>query len=185
MSALDLVSQLHRYSLAEYDELVELGAFEDHHVELLDGFLLDMSPKSERHEDVIAWLVNEWIIPTLDAASQHVRVSSSLRLGASQPEPDVAIVDRQLGPGRPSAALLVIEVALTSHERDLTLKPALYAPSVAEYWVLDLSKSVVVVHRTPHDTGYRDVTVHDRDSELRPQHATLGPLRLSELLEAI
>jgi hypothetical protein len=41
MSVLDFASQLHRYSIDEYDELVELGAFEGQRVELIDGLLLD------------------------------------------------------------------------------------------------------------------------------------------------
>jgi len=47
----------------------------------------------------------------------------------------------------PSAALLVIEVAVSSRDPDLRLKPAVYAGAVTEYWVVDLERSCVVVHR--------------------------------------
>lgn len=185
MSVPDLVSQLHRYSVDEYDELVELGAFEDQRVELIEGLILDMSPKSERHEAAIRWLLNKWISRTLDPDKHEFAASGSLRLSTSEPEPDIAIVDRDIGPKHPSSAVLVIEVALSSRERDLTVKPRLYAPAVKEYWVLDLSRDEMVVHRDPGPDGYRDITVHGRDSELRPQDAALGPLRLSDLFDAI
>ena len=47
------LEELHRYSLAEYHRLVEAGAFEDAHVELLEGPLVDASPKTARHEQAV------------------------------------------------------------------------------------------------------------------------------------
>lgn len=185
MSVPDLVSQLHRYSVDEYEQLVLKGAFEDQRVELIDGLILDMSPKSDRHEAAVRWLLNNWLVQGLDLGRHQFQVAGPLRLSTSQPEPDVAVVDRDLGPMHPTSASLVIEVALTSHERDLALKPRLYAPAVAEYWVLDLSRDRVVVHRDPGADGYRDVTVHGPDAELLPRHAALSPLRLSELFAAV
>jgi Uma2 family endonuclease len=93
MSVLDFVDQIHRHSVDEYEELVELGAFEDQRVELIDGVVLDMSPKSRRHENAVRWLHNEWLGPTLDHDRHHILVSGSLRLRESEPEPDLAIVD--------------------------------------------------------------------------------------------
>ena len=185
MSVLDFADQIHRYSVDEYEDLIEMGAFEDQHVELINGVVLDMTPISPRHDDAVAWLLNCWIVPGIDSKRMHVRIDSSLRLSDSVPQPDVLIVGPHLGAGRPEAALLAIEVAVSSHKRDLILKPRLYAPAVAEYWVLDLSRENVVVHRDPGADGYRDVTVHERGSELHAQHAALGPLRISELLDAI
>jgi Uma2 family endonuclease len=185
MSVLDFVDQIHRYSVDEYEDLIELGAFEDQRVELIDGLLLDMSPKSESHEDAITWLLNEWILPSIDRRQNHVRIASSLRLATSVPEPDLTIVDTIYGPGRPTRAFLAIEIAPSSHDRDLRLKPGLYAPAVSEYWVIDLNADRAVVHRDPGSDGYREVSVHGRDDELRPQHAAVGPLRLSELSDAI
>jgi Uma2 family endonuclease len=95
------------------------------------------------------------------------------------------VIDRDWGPRHPTTAQLVIEVALSSRERDLTLKPRLYAPAVDEYWVLDLSHDHVVAHRGASTDGYRDVTIHGRDSELDAQHAALGPLRVADLIDAI
>jgi Uma2 family endonuclease len=185
MSVLDFVDQIHHYSVDEYERLVGLDAFEDQRVELIDGLVLDMSPRSPRHENAVRWLNNEWLAPALDRSRHHIQVCGTLRLDRSEPEPDLAVVDRRLGPTHPTGAPLVIEVSLSSRDRDLTLKPHLYAPSVLEYWVIDLSKDRAVVHRDPEDDGYRNVSIHGRDAELRPQHAAVGPLRLSELFDAI
>jgi Uma2 family endonuclease len=185
MSVLDFVDQIHHYSVDEYVELVDLGAFEDQRVELLEGLVLDMSPPSDLHEDAIAWLVNEWAFRTADVRRNHVRINSTLRLTTSVPQPDLLLVEPRLGEGRPTRGVLAIEVALSSHRRDLVLKPRLYAPAVAEYWVIDLSAGRAVVHREAGADGYRDVSVHGRDAELRPQHAAVGPLRPAELFDAI
>jgi Uma2 family endonuclease len=185
MSVLDFTSQLHRYSIAEYEQLVELGAFEDQPVELLDGLILDMSPKSVRHENAVRWLHHTWLLDNLDVGRHHILISGPLLIGGSEPEPDLAVVPAQLGTSHPTRSPLVIEVAHSSHERDLTLKPRLYAPAVFEYWVLDLSQDHFVVHRDLGDDGYREVTVHGRGAELRPQHVPLEPLRVTALLDAI
>jgi Uma2 family endonuclease len=48
------LEELHRYSLDAYHRLIEAGAFdEDERVELLEGLLVRMSPKTPRHERAI------------------------------------------------------------------------------------------------------------------------------------
>ncbi len=74
----------------------------------------------------------------------------------SEPEPDVAVTavdsadefeDRH-PKGRELA--LVVEVADTTAKYDGTKKRDLYARAeVPEYWVLDISRGVLVVHRNP------------------------------------
>ncbi len=185
MSVPDLVSQVHRYSVDEYEDLVLKGAFEDQRVELIDGLILDMSPKSPAHENAIEWL-NDWLVHRVDRNRYRVRVAASVRLATSEPEPDLAVVDRDRPRDRhPLAAHLVIEVALSSRERDLTIKPRLYAAAVVEYWVLDLERREMVVHRDPRGDGYREVAVHGRDALLRSVALELEPLPLGDLLDAI
>lgn len=48
---------LHRLSIDEYHRLVRAGGLdEDARIELLDGLLVDMSPKSpQQHENAVAW----------------------------------------------------------------------------------------------------------------------------------
>lgn len=184
MSVLDFPEQIHRYSVDEYEQLVATGTFDGQRVELLDGLILDMSPRSPAHENVVAWL-HEWLSDRIDRDRHQVRATGSLRTESSEPEPDISVVARRRPrASHPTSADLVIEVAVTSQARDLTLKPSVYAPAVAEYWVLDLPAATVVVHRDPGSEGYRDVTVHGHDAVLTPQRLGIEGLEVTALLDA-
>jgi Uma2 family endonuclease len=178
------LEELHRYSLAEYHRLMEAGAFEDAHVELLEGLLVDVSPKTPRHEQAVRRLAR-WLIRGIDDTRFEVGIASPLTLASgSEPEPDVAVFERAAPqPYHPASAALVIEVALSSLARDLTVKPAIYATAgVSEYWVVDLEAARVVVHRTPVEHRYAerfDVTAPD--ATLTPSAVGVEPLALREI----
>jgi Uma2 family endonuclease len=174
--------ELHRLSIEEYHQLIKCGGLEDGaRFELIDGLLLDMSPKSPEHERAIRWLT-DWFIDHVDRARHQLMVCGALTIGTSEPEPDFAIIERT-GPRleHPSRALLVIEVALASEERDLELKPDLYAGAVEEYWVIDLQARHVVVHRDGADGAYSQVDVVAPPQELSAWAVDLGLLPTGEL----
>ena len=181
------ISELHRYTVDEYEALVEKGAFdEDLRAELIDGLLLDMSPKSPPHENAIRWLHNDWLIRSLDLDRYAVAVGSPIRLANSEPEPDVMVLDRSVPrPGHPTSSPLVIEVAFTSGDRDLTIKPRLYAPAVDEYWVLDLRRRALITHRDPSGEYYKNVSIHTGETLIEPHRLELDPLPLARLLAAL
>ena len=185
MSVFVQPSEIHRVSIEEYHQMVASGGLsEDTRVELIDGLVVDMSPRSPQHENALRWLM-DWVIDHLDRARYQLMVTGSMTVGASEPEPDVAVLERAAPAlAHPSRALLVIEVALTSRDRDLRTKPTIYAPYVAEYWVVDLERAVVVVHRDPADGAYRDVTAAPRGEALRPRALELGELATDELFTA-
>jgi Uma2 family endonuclease len=185
MSVLDYTDQLHRYSVDEYEELVLKGAFEDQRVELIEGLILDMSPRSPAHENAIEWLIR-WLTNNIDQDRYSVRVASPIRISNSEPEPDLAVVDCDRPRDcHPLSAHLVIEVALSSRERDLAIKPRVYAATVTEYWVLDLERRQMVVHRQPAAIGYRRITTGGGDDQVAPEHLELPPFSIGELLAAI
>lgn len=179
------VDQVHRYSVAQYERLVELGAFAGVRVELLDGLVLDMSPKTPAHENVLEWL-REWLDARLDRSRLRLRVCAPLRLPDGEPEPDLAVCDRgQPRDRHPSSALLVIEVALSSVDRDLTIKPDRYAAAAAEYWVVNLAERHVVIHRAPAAGRYRSLTVlHPGDEVCAAQVGVHEPVSVADLLAA-
>jgi Uma2 family endonuclease len=178
--------ELHRLSIEEYHRLIASGGLEEGaRFELIDGLLLDMSPKSPEHENAIQWLM-EWIWGHLDRARHQLRVCGALTIGTSEPEPDLMIFERPAPRHEhPSRASLVIEVALSSKERDLELKPDLYAGAVEEYWVVDLQARHVVVHSDGADGVYRQVDVVAPPKELSAQALDLGQLPTGELFAAI
>src|SRR3954447_19721678 len=143
-------------SLENYHRLVEAGGFEGERVELLDGLLVRMSPKSERHEAAVEYL-NDWLNAAVDRRRYIVGCQRALTIGNSEPEPDLVVREKDTPkPYHPSSAVLVIEVAASSLPVDLAVKAPLYASAgIAEYWVLDLDGRRAVVHREPEAGGYR------------------------------
>jgi Uma2 family endonuclease len=182
---LQSLPELHRLSIEEYHQLIKCGGLEEGaRFELIDGLLLDMSPKSPEHENAITWLM-EWIVDHLDRTRHLLKISGPLTIGTSEPEPDLMIVERPKPRlEHPSSALLVIEVALSSKERDLELKPDLYVGAVEEYWVVDLQARHVVVHRDGADGAYREVAVVAPPQELSARALDLGQLPTGELFAA-
>ena len=134
---------------SEYDRLVEAGCFEDERIELLAGMLIAKEPQGAYHADLITSLAKELTLRIQDRG--RVRVQSPLALGDdSEPEPDIAIVpNSDYRRDHPSEALLVIEIAGSSANRDRTLKAAIYAlGDVREYWVVDLAGKFTDVFRS-------------------------------------
>ena len=91
-------------------------------------------------------------------------------LDASEPEPDVMVVP--LGDyheHHPSAAHLVVEVADSSLEKDLTTKLPIYARAkVPEYWVIDVMNHRVHVFTEPNLEGYSEQRIVEHAGELGP-----------------
>ena len=49
-------AEIHRLTADEYHQLIESGGFdEDSRIELVDGLLFDMRPKTPQHEKAIAF----------------------------------------------------------------------------------------------------------------------------------
>jgi len=54
--------------------------------------------------------------------------------------------------------VLVIEISRSSRQLDLGRKAELYAEAdIPEYWVLDVERRELVVHRDPRDGRYKSV----------------------------
>lgn len=184
-TALD-IGQVHRLSTDEYHRLIEAGGFdEDARVELIDGLLADMSPKTREHENAVTWLVRR-LMAAIDPERYELRVGSPLTLEGSEPEPDLAVIPHDAPrPYHPATAALVIEVSVSSLQRDLARKPSLYAAGgVDEYWVIDLDGRRAVIHRDPRPDGYAEVTEVHGTGELVPPTLDIGAVALEDLLRA-
>jgi Uma2 family endonuclease len=178
--AVDLLpTNLHRHSIAEYHRMVASGGFsEDSHVELLEGWIVDMSPRSPAHENALRWLIG-WMIANLDHGRYELMVTGSLTTADSEPEPDIAVLDRRPPTNEhPKHARLVIEVALSSRDHDLRVKPRVYAPAVDEYWVVDLD------HRDPAGGAYQTVLEVPAGASPEPVAVKIAPLATAELFSA-
>lgn len=163
--------------------MVMAGLFHGEHVELIRGELVAMSPTGSVHSAVVT-VLQERLMARL-APAFMVRCQQPLVCAdESEPEPDLAIVARRpYREAHPAAAALVIEVADTSVDYDVGAKAALYAESaVDEYWVIDLGRGEVVVHRTRAAGRWTSITTHAADAAVAPAALALPPLTLAELL---
>lgn len=182
MCALVEISEIHRTTIEKYHELVGEGYLdEDDRVELIDGVVVDMSPRTPKHEAAVQFLI-DWLVQALDHRRYQFRIAGSMTIGCSEPEPDVAILRRPAPTqAHPSRALLVIEVAVSSRDRDLRAKPAVYAGAVDEYWVVDLERRELVVHRDGASGSFARVDRVARGGELAPVVLPMAPLATDEL----
>jgi Uma2 family endonuclease len=141
---------VHRLTRLEYERMVACGALDGMPVELVDGFLVDVSPQGPQHAALVRALML-WLLPH----AELLRVQMPLAVGeASEPEPDIALVEHDDPSRHPSAALLVIEVAVTSR-REAEHKAPLYASAgIPSYWVVDVPARTVAVHTEPAAEGY-------------------------------
>jgi len=142
---------VHRISTVEYERMVESGALEDMRVELLDGLLVDMSPQGEVHARAI-----NAVMRMCAARLDMLRVQMPLSVAEGwMPEPDVALAEMDADPTRrPSTALLVVEVAVSSQAVDRRKALAYARARVPRYWLVDLPAGVVVAHTEPTEDGY-------------------------------
>ncbi len=157
-----------RLSVEDYHRMIAAGVFdEDERLELLEGVIVEMSPQSPRHAEVISRLCD----PGFVSAGPDCLVRSQLPLtlpGDSEPEPDVAIVPRTArgyGEGHPTTALVVFEVAGDSLRKDRLAKAQVYARAgIPEYVIVNLVQGSLEVHRDPDPAAqrYRTVTTLGR-----------------------
>jgi Uma2 family endonuclease len=173
-------------SVAEFHRLIDDGALAgDERVELLEGFLIQMSPQSLSHAQLIE-LLDELVRRSL-APRYAVRCQLPLTLARSEPEPDLAIVDRRAArraTRHPASAALVIEVAADSLDKDRS-KAAIYAEAgVDEYWIVDVVGRRVEVHREPH-RGQRTYRAHTTVARGELVSACLGePIAVTALFRS-
>src|SRR5262245_37067935 len=80
------------FKRSEYEQMVELGLFQDERVELLRGVLVKMSPQLAPHASTVQKLTQLLVIRLQGRFT--LRVQSPLALSDdSEPEPDIAVVD--------------------------------------------------------------------------------------------
>ena len=156
------------YTAERYFGLVAEGALEpDDRVELLEGVIVTVSPRSPRH-DAGANRAGQVLWAAVGQRAV-VRVQSSLVIGPrSVPEPDVAVVagkPQDYDTAHPTSALLVVEGSDTSLPQDRLTKTRIYAAAgVPEYWIVNLRDDRLEMLREPDREGrtYRERLVAGR-----------------------
>ena len=142
----------HRFNRAEYDKLVELGAFVDQPVELISGQLMVAEPKGSYHATTVD-MVHD-VLRDAVPDGWIVRNQNPVALDDdSEPEPDLAVVHGARADYRdehPTRVALIVEVADSSLAFDRQHKGSLYARGgIDDYWIVNLIDRVLEVYRGP------------------------------------
>lgn len=178
MAAEPVQAPLHRLDLDTYNAIVASGALEGQHVELLLGTIVDMSPQSAEHATVLRRLA--WHF-----AGTRLQVQAPLEVPpSSEPEPDLAVIGAEPPAGEhPHTALIVIEVAVSSHAVDRGVKAKLYAQAqIPTYWLVDMPARTVEVRTQPEPSGYSRLEVHGEGEIVPCPLEGVADLSLAELL---
>lgn len=156
-----------RLTADEFHRMGKAGIFgEDDRIELIDGALIDMDPISQGHAGIVSALTHVFV-PACEGRAL-VSPQNPVRLDIfNEPQPDFAVLrwrDDFYATGqrpRPSDVLLLVEVADTSLAYDQRVKLPLYArAAIPEYWIVDLRRRAVDIHRRPDGDGYADRATH-------------------------
>jgi Uma2 family endonuclease len=181
-----------RFTLQEYQWLVQQGFFGDDRVELIDGEIVRMAPTGPEHSTTKSRLL--LALMPLVGKGRHLRVDDPLTLGDHEPVPDMAVVPgspEDYRQAHPSTALLVIEVADTSLEYDRTVKASLYASAgIPEYWVVNLVERRLEVYREPTSPApetsfnalYRSLRIYHREESISPLFAPDASVKVGQLI---
>jgi Uma2 family endonuclease len=148
-----------RITSEAYLDLVARGVLgPEDKVELLEGVIVAMAPSGPLHASVVNRL--QYRLHDALRGRACVRGQSSMLAGVwSVPEPDVGVFPldaAEYEQAHPDAALLIVEVALSSLPQDRLTKSRIYAAAgVPEYWIVNLRDDVLEVHRGADRPGAR------------------------------
>lgn len=172
-------TRVHLWTVDDYHRMVETGILTTNdRVELLDGQILQMSPQRPPHAVTTKRTYDYLKHLLLNRADVRAQLPVTLS-PRSEPEPDIAVV--AIDPREyldhhpiPEEIFLLIEVADTTLDSDLSEKAAIYAQAqIQEYWVLNLRERQVYVFREPREGAYQQERV-------LTEYDTISPLAFPE-----
>ncbi len=160
------------WTCAEILKLMDEGLIgEDDKFELLEGEIVAMAAAKYNPHEVMKSDLTRALVVALPR-DLIVGVESSLYLSEnSLLEPDIAVWPRGISTQeiKGSDLLLVIEVASSSFAYDTSVKAKLYAKlGVRDYWVVDVNRRQILIHRNPSATGFQTRLVGEADEDVMP-----------------
>lgn len=169
---------LHRLTYEDVMAMVEAGILqEDDRVELIDGVLVDMSPISPLHSDLVAWLADHFV-GQIEGA--QARVQDLLRVEGGFVVPDLMVIEPPARGVHPQTALLIVEVSVTTLRYDQRKATRYARAGVKEYWVVDGPGRRLIQHLGPTPDGYSRIETHTEAAIVQAQ-AGGAPVELKQL----
>jgi Uma2 family endonuclease len=176
-----------RWTRAECATLEASGLLDQESLELVEGDLIGKMGKKRPHVDSLT-LLQEWLVQVFGFRSVNVEAPIDVAPEdnpTNEPVPDLIV----LQPNRPrfrsnpraQDLWLVVEIADTTLNFDLTIKAALYARAgVIEYWVLDVTGRRLLVHRNPQSGTYAEVAAYSEHESVSPLAAPQAQFRVAD-----
>jgi Uma2 family endonuclease len=154
LDTLEARQTVYPVSVEFYHEAGKLGMIGED-VELLEGVIFKKMPKSPFHEWLVEFLRERLLL--ICGPGYFIGKERPITCSASEPEPDLAVFTGSLSDYRfshPTTAELVIEIPISTVQRDHS-KAAIYAEAgVKEYWLVEPEGGSVTLHTDPKGTGY-------------------------------
>ena len=181
------------WTRAECSTLEAAGLLDGQHLELIEGDLINKMGKKRPHVSALGFLT-AWAIRVFGEGL--VNTEAPIDVGpedypTNEPEPDLIVLNGEPknfvsgGNPRPADLRLVVEVADTSLQFDLTTKAALYARAgIVEYWVLDVAGRRLIVHRDPQQGGYSSIVEFTAQESVAPLAAPQANFRVAAAFPA-
>jgi Uma2 family endonuclease len=183
---------IHRWTVTEFNRMGDMGWFEGKRAFLLDGVIMEQGPMDPLHANALGLVL--FALQAAFGPGWWIRGQSPLNIDEhNDPLPDYAVVPggpRDYAGVHPTTAALVVEVADTTLQTDLTEKAERYATAnVADYWVLDLNARQLHVFRNPRPlhpglgaTAYRTHDVLGAADRVSPLAAPTASILVGDLL---
>lgn len=159
---------LAKWSLDEYHRMIAAGAFADRNVQLVLGEIVEMAPEGPLHRYTNAGVLDYLRQLLGDRALVLPPGPIELPKSNSEPEPDVSIV-APLGTTYrdrlplPTDIYWLVEISHSTVNYDLNTKAKMYAlDGVREYWVMDIERRQLWIHRQPIEGVYTFRQMQDR-----------------------
>ena len=154
-----------KWSIESYHQMIRAGILDDRAVELLNGEIIEMPPEGTFHSSLSTG-GREYLSQMLgNRALVREGHPITILLSNSEPEPDLAIVQRLQENVEneywdhhpyPENVYWLVEFSDSSLKKDLDAKAKTYAAAgIVEYWVVNLKDIELVVMRDPVDGEYR------------------------------
>ena len=177
-----------RWTREECEVMVKSG-LDLERLELIDGDLISRMSKNRPHVNTL-WTLLNWLIQTFgfDYVQQEVPIDvAPFDNPTNEPEPDLCVIRkpyrefRTANPG-PADLNLVIEISDSSLDFDLRKKAQLYARAeIIEYWVVDVNRQRLIVHRDPSAGVYKSITEYAGSEQVTPLAAPQSALTVESI----
>jgi Uma2 family endonuclease len=164
----DSVSSLYRFSVKQYEKMMDVGVLSNgDRVELIEGIVVMKMTQHPPHAVAIDYTMDA--LRNLLPEGWRLREQKPIKLSDSEPEPELVIVRGPLQRyetrhPRPADIALLIEVADTTIEGDRRDKGRMYARArIPIYWIVNLNDRQVEVYTEPKggkSPAYRRRTDH-------------------------